>query len=135
MSTGPVLIGAGLGLFALIGNSGDYVTEVLPGIAVFGLGVAVTVAPLTATVLAAVPARHADMASAVNNDVARAAALIAVALLPAVGGITGDAYHRPAMFSAGFHAASLIAAALCIASGALAAVAIRNPLHPTPPRK
>lgn len=135
MSAGPVLIGAGLGLFTLIGTSGDYVTEVLPGVTVFGLGLAVTVAPLTATVLAAVPARHADMASAVNNDVARAAALIAVALLPATGGITGNAYHHPAMFSAGFHAASLVAAALCAASGVLAAVAIRNPLHAPSPRK
>ena len=53
MSAGPVLIGAGLGLFTLIGASGNYVTEVLPGVTVFGLGLAVTVAPLTATVLRA----------------------------------------------------------------------------------
>ena len=67
------------------------------------------------------------MASAVNNDVARAAALIAVALLPAAGGITGDAYRDPGVFSAGFHTASLISAGLCVAGGLLAAAIIRNP--------
>jgi MFS family permease len=137
MSVGPVLIGVGIGLFTLTGPSGNYLTEVLPGVVVFGCGLAVTVAPLTATVLAAAPVKNADMASAVNNDVARAAALSAVALLPAAGGITGDAYRHPDMFSSGFHNASLIAAALCIASGVLAALTIRNPLRPAgvAPRK
>src|SRR6185369_11117341 len=119
MSAGPVVVGAGLALFARIGPGGNYLTEVLPAVTVFGLGLAVTVAPLTATVLAAVPARHAGMASAVNNDVARAAGLIAVAVLPAVAGITGSAYLRPADFSAGFHRAVLICAGLCVLGGAL----------------
>ncbi len=127
LTAGPVLIGTGFALFTLIGRSGSYLTEVLPGVVVLGFGLVVTVAPLTSTVLAAVSANHADMASAVNNDVARAGSLLAVALLPAAGGITGDAYLHPDRFSAGFHTASLIAAALCVAGGALAAVAIRNP--------
>ncbi len=127
MSVGPILVGAGIALLALIGPSGDYLTEVLPGVVVFGFGLAVTVAPLTSTVLDAVPAEHAGMASAVNNDVARAAALIAVALLPAAGGITGNAYRHPAVFSAGFHTASLISAGFCVAGGLLAAATIRNP--------
>ncbi len=131
MSVGPVLVGVGLGLFTLITASGNYLTEVLPGVLVFGFGLAVAVAPLTSTVLAAVPAEHAGMASAVNNDVARAAALIAVALLPAAGGLTGDAYRHPAVFSAGFHTASLIAGGLCVAGGLLAAVTIRNPSRAT----
>jgi hypothetical protein len=67
------------------------------------------------------------MASAVNNDVARAAALIAVALLPAAGGLTGNSYRHPAVFSAGFHTASLVAAGLCVAGGLFAAATIRNP--------
>jgi hypothetical protein len=50
-----------------------------------------------------------------------------VALLPVAGGITGDAYQHPARFSAGFGAASLIAAGLCATAGMLAAVTIRNP--------
>lgn len=130
MSAGPVVVGVGLALFSRITASGDYLTQVLPAVAVFGFGLAVTVAPLTATVLAAAPAEHAGMASAVNNDVARAAGLIAVALLPAAGGITGDAYRHPDQLSAGFHSACFIAAALCAAGGLLAAVTIRNPERP-----
>jgi len=131
MSVGPVLVGLGLGLFTLITASGDYLTEVLPGVLVLGFGLAVAVAPLTSTALSSVPPEHAGMASAVNNDVARAAALIAVALLPAAGGLTGDAYQHPAVFSAGFHTASLIAGGLCVAGGVLAAVTIRNPSRAT----
>jgi len=127
MSVGPVLIGAGLALFTRITGSGDYVTEVLPGVAVFGFGLAVTVAPLTSTVLGAVPAEHSGVASAINNDVARAAALIAVAVLPALGGITAYAYRHATLLEAGFHHASLIAAGLCGAAGILAALTVRNP--------
>jgi EmrB/QacA subfamily drug resistance transporter len=127
MSVGPVLVGVGLALFTRVGSGGDYLTEVLPAVTVLGLGLATTVAPLTSTVLAAVPARHAGMASAVNNDVARAAALIAVAVLPAAAGITGAAYLQPERFSAGFHMASLISGGFCVVGGLLAAVTIRNP--------
>jgi len=130
MSAGPVLVGAGLALFTRIGPTGSYLTEVLPAVVVFGLGLATTVAPLTSTVLTAVPANHAGLASAVNNDVARAAGLIAVAVLPAAAGITGSAYLHPAEFSTGFHLASLITAALCVLAGMLAAMTIRNPTHP-----
>jgi EmrB/QacA subfamily drug resistance transporter len=135
MSVGPVLVGAGFALFTRIGYGGSYLTEVLPAVLVLGLGLAVTVAPLTATVLAAVPARHAGMASAVNNDVARVAGLIAVSVLPALAGITGTAYLHPAEFSAGFHTASLISAALCVLGGLLAAVTIRNPRRVAPPTR
>jgi EmrB/QacA subfamily drug resistance transporter len=133
MSLGPVLVGIGLALFARIGSSGDYLTEVLPAVVVFGLGLATTVAPLTSTVLAAAPAEHAGMASAVNNDVARAAGLIAVAVLPAAAGITGAAYLHPAQFSAGFRTAVFIAAGLCVLGGALAVATIRNPRPSVPP--
>jgi EmrB/QacA subfamily drug resistance transporter len=126
MSLGPVVIAAGLVLFTRIDAGGNYLTEVLPAVLVFGLGLAINVAPLTSTVMAAVPAGHAGMASAVNNDVARAASLIAVAVLPAAAGLTGSAYLHPAQFSTGFHTASLISAGLCIVGGAVAAIAIRN---------
>ncbi|MGH3421734.1 MAG: MFS transporter, partial [Streptosporangiaceae bacterium] len=127
MTVGPVLVGIGLALFARITASGDYVTEVLPAVLVFGFGLAVTVAPLTSTVLDAVPAEHAGIASAVNNDVARTASLIAVAVLPALAGITGDAYQHPAELTSGFHTAVLIAAGAAAAGGILAAATIRNP--------
>ncbi len=127
MTLGPLVIAAGLALFARIGRSGDYLTEVLPAVLVFGFGLAINVAPLTSTVLAAAPAENAGAASAINNDVARAGSLIAVAVLPAAAGLTGAAYlHRDA-FSAGFQMASFIAAGLCVLGGALAAVTIRNP--------
>ena len=57
-----------------------------------GFGLAANVAPLTATALSAAPAEHSGIASAVNNDVARTASLIAVAVLPALAGITGEVY-------------------------------------------
>jgi len=127
MSVGPLVIAASLLLFARLGGSGDYLTTVLPAAVVFGFGVAIMVAPLTATALAAAPADHAGVASAVNNDVARAAGLIAVAVLPVAAGITGDSYLHPAELSRGFQNALLIAAIACAAGGLLAAVTIRNP--------
>jgi EmrB/QacA subfamily drug resistance transporter len=127
MSVGPVVIGAGLVLYTRIGHSANYLTEVLPAVLVFGLGLAINVAPLTSTVLAAAPAEHAGMASAVNNDVSRAAGLIAVAVLPAAAGLTGASYLHRGQFSAGFHTASLISAGLCVVAGVLAAITIRNP--------
>jgi len=127
MSVGPVVIAASLLLFARISDSGDYLTAVLPGAVVFGFGVAIMVAPLTATALAAAPADHAGVASAVNNDVARAASLIAVAILPALAGISGDSYLHPAALAHGFREAAFMAAVFCAAGGVLAALTIRNP--------
>jgi hypothetical protein len=85
------------------------------------------VAPLTATAMSAAPAEHSGIASAVNNDVARAAGLIAVAVLPTLAGITGDDYLHPAALTQGFHTAVLIAAVAAAAAGILAAATIRNP--------
>jgi hypothetical protein len=103
---------------------------VLPAVVVFGLGLSVTVAPLTATVLAAAPVHQVGVASAVNNDVARAAGLLAVAVLPGLAGITQHAYDNPALLSTGFHHAVLISAGLCVLGGILSALLIQpQPLH------
>ena len=127
MTAGPLIIAGGLLMMGRIGAGSDYVTDVLPAVVVFGLGLALTVAPLTTTVLAAVDARHAGLASGVNNAVARVAGLLAVALLPALAGLTGSAYREPVRFSSGFHTAVLIGAGLCVVGGLSAAVGITNP--------
>ena len=78
-----------------------YVTDVLPGIVVFGLGLALTVAPLTATALGAVDDEHAGIASGVNNAVARTGQLLAVAAVPVVAGFAPGAWSMPTTSSAG----------------------------------
>jgi len=81
----PVLFaGGGLLLLIRTGAHADYLTQILPGIAVFGLGMAATVAPLTAAVLSSVETGHSGVASGVNNAVARVAGLLAIAALGAV---------------------------------------------------
>jgi hypothetical protein len=116
-----------LALSAPSGALAARITEVLPTVVIYGVGLAITVAPLTSTVLAAVPASHAGMASAANNTIARASSLIAVVVLPAAAGLGGTAYLDPARFSAGFGRASLICAVVCLAGGVLAAITICNP--------
>src|SRR4051794_23730593 len=132
MSVGPLVVAAGLGLLARVSGGGSYGTELLPAVVVFGLGLAITVAPLTSTALSAAPVEHAGVASAVNNDVARAAGLIAVAVLPVAAGITGDTYLDPAALSDGFRNAALIAAVACAVGGLVAALTIRNPTQAAP---
>lgn len=84
MCAGPVVAGAGMLLMLRIDADADYVTQVLPAVVVFGLGLAATVAPLTATVLDSVSPEHAGVASGVNNGVSRVAGLLAIAVLGAV---------------------------------------------------
>ena len=130
MSVGPVVVGAGVALLARSTGAPSYVTGVLPAMLVFGLGLAATVAPLTTTALGAVTDEHAGLASAVNNDVARVGGLIAVAVLPAMAGISGDSYLHPGELAGGFRSAVLIAASWCVLGGVVSAVGIRNPDRP-----
>jgi EmrB/QacA subfamily drug resistance transporter len=85
---GPLIAGLGFVLLSLPGTSGDYWSTFFPGIAVLGLGMAVTVAPLTTTVMGAVEAERAGLASGINNTVSRAASLLSIAVFGIV------AYHR-----------------------------------------
>jgi MFS family permease len=122
MTIGPLVAGAGLALLALARPGASYLTGVLPGVAVFGLGMAVTVAPLTSTVLAAVTEEHVGAASGANNAVSRIASLLAVAVLPLVAGL--DTAATGAALGLGFVRAMLISAVLCGVGAAVAAVTI-----------
>jgi EmrB/QacA subfamily drug resistance transporter len=84
MGGGPIVAGIGIALLARLDSHGDYLVDGLPGILVFGFGLSMTVAPLTATVLGGVDERHAGMASAINNATARIGSLLAVAAIGAV---------------------------------------------------
>lgn len=112
MTFGPVIVAAGLVLLAQVEPGRPYVTTVLPAVAVFGLGLALTVAPLTSAVLAAVDDAHMGIGAGVNNAVARIAGLVAVAVLPGLAGIELDA--AAAEFTGGFRRAMLVCAALCL---------------------
>ncbi|PSK96268.1 EmrB/QacA subfamily drug resistance transporter [Murinocardiopsis flavida] len=132
MSIGPLAMACGLLLMLRIGPGAGYLTEVLPAVLVLGLGLAATVAPLTATALGAAGPADAGTASGVNNAISRAAQLTAVAAIPAAVGINGTSYLDPVRFSAGFHSAMLVAAAIAAVSGAVAFLLIRRPAAPPP---
>jgi EmrB/QacA subfamily drug resistance transporter len=83
MGVGPIVAGLGLLLMLRMTAKADYLTQVFPGLVVFGFGLAATVAPLTATVLSSVEAGHSGVASGINNSVARVASLLAIAALGA----------------------------------------------------
>jgi EmrB/QacA subfamily drug resistance transporter len=127
MTVGPLVVGAGLALLTLATNPGSYWTQVFPAVLLFALGLAITVAPLTATAMGAAPPEHSGVASAVNNVVARAASLLAVALLPLLAGLTGAAALHRATLATGFRTAMLISGLVSAAGGLLAALTIRNP--------
>lgn len=120
MAVGPVVTGAGIVLLVRVQEGASYLGAVFPAVCVFGLGLGITVAPLTTTVLAAADDRHSGVASGVNNAVARAAQLLAVAVVPVAAGLTGDAFTDPAAFADGFIRAMLISGGLVAAGGLLA---------------
>ena len=126
MSVGPLVAGTGLFLLTRVATDHDYLTGVLPGVLMLGLGLVITVAPLTATAMSSAPGEHAGIASAVNNDVARAGGLIAVAVLPVVSSLTGDAYLHAGEFARGFREAGIICALLCVAGSVIALVGVSN---------
>jgi len=126
MTIGPLGIAAGLALLSGVQAGATYVGSVLPGLLMFGLGLSLTVAPLTATVLAAAATRHAGVASGVNNAISRGAGLLAIAVIPGLTGLTGDAYHDAAVFASGFRESMRISAALAAAGGVLAWFLIRD---------
>jgi EmrB/QacA subfamily drug resistance transporter len=126
MTLGPLTVAAGLLLMRRVGPGATYLSGVLPAVVVFGLGLALTVAPLTSAVLASIDASRVGVASGVNNTAARLAGLVAVALLPPLAGLTGDAYLHATRFSTGFHTAVTIAAGLCVVGALASFIGIRD---------
>ena len=124
MTLGPVVCAGGLFLLAHVGPDASYVRSVLPGVVALGLGLALTVAPLTATALGSVDERHAGIASGVNNAVARAAGLLAVATLPLAAGLGAGTLTDPATLAPTYRTAMFLCACLLLAAAAIALVAI-----------
>ncbi len=126
MTVGPIVMGGGVALMHGLGKGDSYLTDVLPGVVVFGIGMTIFVAPLTTAVLAALPDRQAGIASAVNNAVARIAQLMASAALPAAAGLSAGTAVASAEFSAGFDRAMLITAGIAVAGGVISFLTIRG---------
>jgi EmrB/QacA subfamily drug resistance transporter len=120
LAVGSLLCMAALLLAGRIGSDASYVSEVLPVVALTGVGVPLITPPITAAVLAAVPDRRAGIASAVNNGVARAAGLVVVAALPLLAGLPQHIADDPAGLDRGFGTSMLICAGLFLASGLVA---------------
>lgn len=131
MALGPLLCAVGVLLLAFIGDRASYVTQVLPGMLLFAVGLTMLVAPLTATVLAAAPDRRAGVASGINNAVARAGSLLAVAAFPGIVGLSGADYQDPDALTDGFRWGMLLCAGLLTAGGLVSWVGLR-PVDPGP---
>ncbi len=119
MSVGPLLMALGTLLIVSVDSDVDYWLDVFPGVTVFGLGLALMVAPLTATVLAAAPDDQAGIASGINNAVARAGSLLAIAALPTAVGLSGGEYADPVAFDAAYPTAMITCAVLLVLGGAV----------------
>jgi len=126
LTVGPLVIAVGLLMMTRINPGDSYVSSVLPPVIVFGLGLTLVVAPVTATVLAAADAQHAGIASGINNAVARVASLLAVAVLPLIAGLTGDNFYDPAKMTHGFHVGMVACAVLAAFGGVLAWLTISS---------
>lgn len=126
---GPVLLAIGFVLLSRLGADAPYLTGVLPAMLLIAVGLAATVAPLTATVLAAAPESRAGLASGVNNAVARTAQLIGVAAIPTlagIGGVGGESVGGGEVtgLADGFATAMLVLAGLALAAAALSGLAL-----------
>jgi EmrB/QacA subfamily drug resistance transporter len=124
MTVGPLIVAASLALFSRVEAGVSYWDGVLPGVLVLGAGLALTVAPLTAAVLAAIDDHHAGIGSAINNAVARIAGLLAIAVIPAAAGLSGTS--RGLDLSTGFDKAMFVAAGLAAAGAVVAWMTIRT---------
>jgi EmrB/QacA subfamily drug resistance transporter len=118
MSIGPLIAGVGFLSMLRLSEHIHYWSQLFPGVVLFGLGLSVTVAPLTSAVLGSIESRHAGIGSAINNAIARIAGLISIA---AVGVVIG-----PKLGLAGFHRGVVMMAVLLAAGAVISAIGIRN---------
>jgi len=121
MTIGPIIAGIGALLMLMISNPFNYWWQVLPGILVFGLGLTLTVSPLTSAILGSIETTRSGIASAVNNAVSRVAGLIVIAMLALIVGGSLDLN--------GVHRAMIVTAVLLILGGIVSFLGIRNPVH------
>jgi EmrB/QacA subfamily drug resistance transporter len=137
MGGGPLIAAGGILLLLRVNMHPSYVTDLLPGLLVFALGLSMTVAPLTATVLADADQSDAGIASAVNNAVARVAGLVGVSVIGVVVASTlvGDNFAPNSESVRAFHEALVICATLVAAGGVLGALGIVNPKRPVEPER
>jgi EmrB/QacA subfamily drug resistance transporter len=119
MTVGPLVCSAATFLLSRVDGGSSYWTGVFPGVLLFAFGLAELVSPLTVAVLAAAPDRHAGVASGINNAVARAGTLLAVAALPAIVGLAGAEYRDPTALTAGYHSALLLASGMLALGGVI----------------
>ena len=129
MGGGPLLASVGILLLLRTGIDTNFVTDLLPALLVFALGLSLTVAPLVATVLADADESDAGIASAINNAVARVAGLVGVSVVGVVvaQSLVGDTFAPNTESVRAFHEAVVICAALVAAGGVLGALGISNP--------
>ncbi|PZG22180.1 MFS transporter [Micromonospora craterilacus] len=133
LTVGPVLAAAGLLVLREVEPGASYWRQVLPGVALFGAGLTLVVAPLTASVLAAVADRFAGVASGFNNAASRVGGLLAVAALPLLVGLSGTGYEQHAELAAAYRGALLWCAGLLVVGAAIAAVLVHRPTRKPPP--
>ncbi|MGQ5259172.1 MFS transporter [Micromonospora sp. ZYX-F-536] len=133
LSIGPVVAAVGLLLLRGVGPGASYWRDVLPGVLLFGIGLTLVVAPLTASVLAAVEDRFSGVASGFNNAASRAGGLLAVAALPLLVGLSGGGYEQKAELTDAFRGAMIWCAGLLLAGAVLALVLVHRPPRSAPP--
>ncbi|SCE88613.1 drug resistance transporter, EmrB/QacA subfamily [Micromonospora coriariae] len=133
LAVGPAVAAAGLLMLRDVGPGASYWREVLPGVLLFGLGLTLVVAPLTASVLAAVEDRFSGVASGFNNAASRAGGLLAVAALPLLVGLSGGGYEQKSELTHAFRGAMTWCAGLLLTGAVLALVLVHRPPRAAPP--
>ena len=118
LTVGPLLMAGAALLLRGLAQGDGYLFDVLPALLLWGVGLVLMVAPVTATALAAAPPSKVGVASGVNDAVARTAGLLTVAVLPVAAGLGPTAFEDPVVFAAGYPLAMTLAAGL-MSAGAL----------------